>query len=148
MSEKNPKKLKTVQTTLNFTTESYTTSISKNQTTNVQNPKLTNKIQKSILDFLPTSNIQNKRSFKEIIASSGDDTDNNNNNDSSESRDNNGESDSDSDYELNNEVVNFPPNICQKEKKLRRNKFFLQLITPKLVRCNCDKEVKLLQFSN
>ena len=40
-------------------------------------------------------------------------------------------------------MVNFPPNICQKEKKLWRNKFFLQLITPKLMRCNCSKEVKL-----
>ena len=139
MSEKNPKRLKTIQTTLNFTTEFYTTSISKNQTTNVQNSKLTNKIQKSILDFLPIPNIQNKCSFNKIIASSDNDTDG----DGSESGDNDDERDSDSDYELSNEMVNFPPNICQKEKKLRRNKFFLQLITPKLVRCNCGKEVKL-----
>ena len=122
MSEKNPKKLKTIQTTLNFTTEFYTTSISKNQTTNVQNSKLTNKIQKSILDFLPAPNIQNKRSFNEIIASSDNDTDG----DGSESGDNDDERDSDSDYELSNEMVNFSLNIWEAVNRKRGNSNFDQ----------------------
>ena len=41
--------------------------------------------------------------------------------------------------------VNFPSNICDKEKKLRRNKYFLELITPKLIRCQCGKQIKLDQ---
>jgi len=39
--------------------------------------------------------------------------------------------------------INLPPNICDKEKKLRRNKYFLELITPKLIRCQCGKQIKL-----
>jgi hypothetical protein len=39
--------------------------------------------------------------------------------------------------------VDLPPHMCDKEKKLRRNKFFLELITPKLIRCQCGKQIKL-----
>ena len=52
-------------------------------------------------------------------------------------------SSSESEYELHDDLVNFPPNICDDEKKLRRNKFFLKLITPKQVRCQCGKIIKL-----
>jgi|SRR5688572_9699391 len=115
MSEQSSKKIKTIQTTLNFTTEFYTTSILRNQTANIQKPKLTsNKTQKSILDFLPTSNIIKKRSFKEIITRSDDETNDN----GSESEDDDDNSSFDSDYELCDELVNFLPNICQKGKKI------------------------------
>ncbi|CAB5208976.1 unnamed protein product [Rhizophagus irregularis] len=145
MSEQSSKRRKTTQTTLNFVSEFYTTSIPKSQTTNIQKQKLTNNVQKSLFDFLPNISTKKKHFIKEINVSS-DDNSNSNDEDQFENSEDDESSDdsaSSSDYELNDEFINFPLNICQKEKKLRHNKFFLQLITPKLVRCQCGKEVKL-----
>ena len=48
-----------------------------------------------------------------------------------------------SDDEYNEFPLDGEPYMCLKEKKLRRHKYFFQLINPKLIRCICGKELKL-----
>jgi len=139
----------TIQSTLNFPTlftrdnrkEKFKEILTKNS-----NCKETQKvnIQQTLLGFLPADNFiknTNKRKFEDIVSSESENDDNGSDDDSIESDDES--SSSESEYELHDDLVNFPPNICDEEKKLRCNKFFLKLITPKQVRCQCGKIIKL-----
>ncbi|GET03351.1 hypothetical protein GLOIN_2v1783228 [Rhizophagus clarus] len=123
----------TIQATLNFPISFIKNKKEKSKEKNTENNKLQQTTQQTLLNFLPANNpIKNtkKRILDDIV--------------SSESENEEDESDSsESEYELHDDLVNYSPNICDEEKKLRRNKFFLRLISPKLVRCQCEKEIKL-----
>jgi hypothetical protein len=102
-------------------------------------------IQQTLLGFLPADNFIkdiNKRKFEDIVNSESE----NNDDESTESDEDETKSNSnssDSEFELHNDLVYFPPNICKEEKKLRCNKFFLRLIILKQVRYQCGKIIKL-----
>src|SRR3989337_2629326 len=137
MSGESSKNSKTIQSTLNFPLL-YTISKDKGKSKEINNLELKKQVnQKTLSNFVPSIVNKNlfKRNIKEVI---GDDSNSNSNTDS----DDNDTSSSDSEYEMEIDV-NLPPNICDKEKKLRRNKYFLELITPKLIRCQCGKQIKL-----
>ncbi len=134
----------TIQSTLKFPIL-FTKDKKKEISTGNLNSKETRKvnIQQSLLGFLPADNFikdtnTNKRKFEDIASSESE-----NNEDKDTESDDDESSSSESEYELHDDLVIFPPNICEEEKKLRRNKFFLRLITPKEVRCQCGKIIKL-----
>ncbi|CAB5184296.1 unnamed protein product [Rhizophagus irregularis] len=79
-----------------------------------------------------TNNIRKKRFFSDI------DTDDNGTDIDEESDD-----DECSDDEYNAVPRDGEPHMCPKEKKLRRHKYFSQLINPKHIRCICGKDLKL-----
>jgi hypothetical protein len=130
-----------VQTTLNFPISFSIKDKEKFENISTRN---TNKViqkttQQTLLNFLPANNhIKNtkKRILDDTtINSESEDGDKTHESSSSES----------AEYELHDDLVNYPSNIYDEEKKLCRNKFFLRLISPKLVRCQCGKEIKLDQ---
>ncbi|POG78531.1 uncharacterized protein OCT59_007391 [Rhizophagus irregularis] len=143
MSERNPKRRKTTQTTLNFVPEFYTISIPKSQTTNIQKQKLTNNVQKSLFDFLPNISTKKKHSIKEINVSSDDNSNSNDENqfENSEDDESSDDSASSSDYELNDECQ------CGKEVKLDRKYRPKNLIShAKSSNCQIRKDMRCYFF--
>ena len=138
ISGESSKNSKTIQSTLNFPLL-YTISKNKGKSKEINNFELKKQVtQQTLSNFFPSLVNKNscKRNIKEVIC----DDSNSNSNSNTDSDDD--DTSSDSEYEMEIDV-NLPSNICDKEKKLRRNKYFLELITPKLIRCQCDKQIKL-----
>jgi hypothetical protein len=133
----------TTQATLNFPISFIKNKKEKSEEKNTNYNKIQRTTQQTLLNFLPANNViknTKKRIFDDIVSSESENEDESN---SSESENEDEGNSSESEYELHDDLVNYPPNICDEEKKLRRNKFFLKLMSPKLVRCQCGKEIKL-----
>ena len=139
MSGESSKNSKTIQSTLNFPLL-FIRPKNKGKSKEINNLELKKQVtQQTLSNFFPSLVNKNscKRNIKEVICD-----DSNSNSNSNTDSDDDDTSSSDSEYEMEIDI-NLPPNICDKEKKLRRNKYFLELITPKLIRCQCGKQIKL-----